>query len=185
MIRTAEAQKYEQAWSLPGYATHSPGVQWAELFGEIAQPGPNQTVYDLGCGNGAGGKALAERYGLAAAYVDHVRVEGVPEPFIEQCLWDDLISRWDGPFWYGYCCDVLEHIPPQFTMLAARRMLEACDQVFFSVSFRPDSFGAFIGQPLHLTVQPFSWWRDALAEVGELLEARDLLGEGVFLVRGR
>jgi hypothetical protein len=32
---------------------------------------------------------------------------------------------------------------------------------------------------------PFVWWRDQLATVGELVEARDLLHAGAFLVRAR
>ncbi|MHA2085554.1 MAG: hypothetical protein ACXABD_17500 [Candidatus Thorarchaeota archaeon] len=61
-------------------------------------------------------------------------------------------------------------------------LLEACDGVFFSIAFAPDYFGRFVGEPLHLNVKPFVWWRDRLAGMGNLIEARDLLGEGVFYV---
>jgi hypothetical protein len=44
----------------------------------------------------------------------------------------------------------------------------------------PDHFGAQIGHPLHLTVQPFEWWVAKLGEFGTVKNARDLIGEGAF-----
>ena len=46
-------------------------------------------------------------------------------------------------------------------------------------------FGKEIGEPLHVTVMPFTWWRDRLGEVGEVLDARDLMHGGVFHVGSR
>jgi hypothetical protein len=118
----------------------------------------------------------------------------VPEakgfPFHAVSLWTDLwpIARAVGHpgrsrFDYVYCTDVLEHIPPQFTMLAIDQMLRVAKQaLFLSVCLRADGFGAWIGQPLHQTVQPFTWWRDSLRELGMVVEARDLLTDAVFLV---
>ena len=78
---------------------------------------------------------------------------------------------------------MLEHIPTEYTMLVIERCLEAAPVSFFHISFDPDSFGQYIGQPLHLTQQPFAWWRDRLGELGALVDARDLLGHGIFLLR--
>jgi hypothetical protein len=100
------------------------------------------------------------------------------------CLWHDLRGLTVGPFEWVYCTDVLEHIPTAFTMLVVSRLLEVAEEgVFLSVSFVPDQMGVWIGETLHETVQPFTWWRDALNEVGEVVEARDLLGKGAFLVK--
>jgi hypothetical protein len=177
----AERRKYEAVWALPEYLNHSPGEHWADLFAEIAQPEPGHTLIDLGCGNGAAGKALAERCGLRVTYLD--LVDRGLKPFITQPLWKPLPAR-NPPWDHGYCCDVMEHIPPEFTMLVVSNILRACALAFFSISFLPDRFGKFVGAPLHLTLQSFSWWRDRLAEFGEVLDARDMLGEGVFYVRG-
>lgn len=82
--------------------------------------------------------------------------------------------------------DVLEHVPPEFTMLAVYRLAQVARRgVFLTISHLPDAFGVWVGTPLHLTVQPFAWWRDRLREVGEVVEARDLIGQGVFLLRPR
>ena len=179
-----ERAKYEQVWSLPAYRKGSPGVVHTPMFASIANPKPGESVIDLGCGAGIGGERLARELGLCVTYMDHVHVSGVPEPFIEQCLWHPLPNR-NPPWQYGYCCDVMEHIPPEYTMLVLANVIDACESVFFSISFQNDIFGKFVGEPLHLTIMPYVWWRDRLAEFGELVEARDLLGEGVFYVRGR
>jgi hypothetical protein len=46
-----------------------------------------------------------------------------------------------------------------------------------------DGYGKFIGKPLHLTVQAFAWWRDRIATLGNLIEARDLCGTGLYVVQ--
>lgn len=189
-IAAQERAKYEACWANPEYHNHSPGAHWAELFMEMAgthrlrKRGAFQfgDVIDLGCGAGEGGKRLLELGARRVAFLDQVRVEGVPEPFCLQPLWLPIHGEHDRCYDYGYCCDVMEHLPKEFTMLAASNMLDACDRVFFSISFVPDHFGKTIGEPLHLTVENFTWWRDRLRELGTVIEARDMLGEGVFLV---
>ncbi len=179
-----ERAKYEQAWAIPRYSDNSPGENYAEMFEDMVYPQPGDSLIDLGCGAGAGGKMLTKRLGLNVTYLDLFRVDGVPEPFIEQALWAPLPKR--NPLWkYGYCCDVMEHIPPEFSMLVIRNIMDACETAFFSIDFTKDNFGKLVGEPLHITLMPYTWWRDQLSEMGELIEARDLLGEGVFLVKRR
>jgi hypothetical protein len=105
-------------------------------------------------------------------------------------LWHDLwpIARATGHpnrtrFDYVYCTDVLEHIPPQFTMLVIDQLLRVAHKgLFLNVSLVPDSFGMWVGEPLHQTVEGFVWWRDSLRELGTVVEARDLIQSAVFLV---
>jgi hypothetical protein len=82
---------------------------------------------------------------------------------------------------------VLEHLPTQFTMLAMEQLLRvASEGVFVSVSLAGDSAGAWLGYgDLHQTVQPFTWWRDSFKELGRVLDARDLIGNAIFVVRPR
>jgi hypothetical protein len=52
-------------------------------------------------------------------------------------------------------------------------MLDACNGLFLSICFQDEAFSEIVGEPLHLTVMPFVWWRDHLAMMGNLVEARD------------
>lgn len=175
---------YTDVWAAaPGYGDHAPGEHHVSFFLEMTQA-VSGSVLDAGCGSGKGALALAAR-GFDVRLCD-LTAEGLtPEarvlPFATTCLWHDLPTA-D----YVYCCDVLEHIPPEYTMLACRNLLAAARQaVFLSISLVPDQFGAWVGQSLHVSVQAFTWWRDRLADLGELVECRDLGATGVYVVRPR
>lgn len=184
-IVAAEASKYGDIWQFQEYRKYSPGRENAVRFMEMLDPPRSSSVIDLGCGEGVGGLALAE-HGLEVSYLDIVnkqldaRVNR--KRFIQSPLWGDwyLLNRrgWD----YGYCCDVMEHMPSEFVMLVLDRICRACATTYFSIAFQEDSLGALVNQPLHLTVMPFAWWRDRLAMAGRLIDARDLCGAGVFIL---
>lgn len=187
-VQRAEADLYTEVWSsLDHYGDLAPGEQWADRFLELV--GAGGTVLDAGCGSGKGAIALAAR-GYHVTCCD-LTSDGLTEdarhlPFVDACLWHDLRQAVGGFVDWVYCCDVLEHIPPEFTMLVLRRLLDVARQgVFLSIAFQPDQFGALLGRSLHQTVEPFVWWRDHLRELGDLVDARDLLGFGIFLVRPR
>lgn len=184
-IVEAERDKYTQIWDeVPEYRDYSPGLENFPRFMSIVQPKSNETLIDLGCGTGEGGLAFREM-GLDVAWLDitdaglHVCVPR--EKFTQATLW--AMPR--KSFNYGFCCDVMEHIPPEFTMLVLDRITTMCRVSWFSISFLPDEFGKAIDQTLHLTVQPFNWWLDRLRMFGIVTEARDLCGVGVFVVMGK
>ncbi len=187
-ILRAETAKYDEVWTVPGYAKHSPGgTMAADLLG-ILRPPVGSSFVDLGCGAGAGGIEIQKLCpNSSVTYLDMVRVKGVPEPFVQQPLWaplrdpDGAHAHWD----YGYCCDVMEHIPEPFTMLVVDNILQSVGSGIFNISFSTDAFGAYVRQQLHLTIKPFTWWRDNLSEISTILSARDLLGHGVFWLQGR
>lgn len=186
-IRAHEKQLYSDAWALESYAKHSPGEQYADIFAStvVGRHG-RTTVLDAGCGSGKGGlrlEALGFSVTLADQTPDGLTDEAMRLPFKTFCIWDDLVLT-IGRFDHVYCCDVLEHLPTQFTMLALDRLLSISRKsLFFSVCLTPDHFGAWVGRPLHQTVQPFVWWRDSLRELGTLIEARDLLTDAIFVVQ--
>lgn len=186
-IAQGEAEKYRDIWTFPQYAQHSPGAEAATRFQRVIG-GPqawhsDATVFDFGCGAGAGTLALA-RLGFAVYGWDLVDVrtadaKAAMRDFIEGPLWRPCYQRGVA---FGYCVDVMEHIPPEFTMLSVTNMLEHCGTLYLEIANDQDQFGALIGQPLHLTVQPFTWWRDRLSEISTVLDARDLMGKSAFLV---
>lgn len=195
-LAAQERATYEAIWDLPQYANHSPAERFAPLMIELLQAG---TVLDAGCGSGKGALAL-KAAGFDVTLCDLTRDGLLPEaqdlPFVATSLWDDLApvaylgavargySSADPRFEWVVCCDVLEHIPTQFTMLVVRRLLDVARKgVFLSISLSADWFGALVGTELHKTVKDYEWWRHSLAELATVVDARDLQHEAVFLLR--
>ena len=197
-LLASERDLYAGMWSaVPSYGDHSPGEHYLPMFLQCLGRSPSGvTVLDAGTGSGKGAVALA-RAGFNVRLCDVTDAGLVPEaavlPFTDACLWHDLsgVTRGFGhpgrtKAEYTYCTDVLEHIPPQFTMLAVDQMLRVSSKaLFLTVSLVPDSFGVWVGKSLHQSVFPFVWWRDALRELGTVVEARDLIGNAMFLVAPR
>lgn len=188
-IVESERNKYETLWrDVPEYRNYSPGMENVERFMRVIQPsilpnGLGPSLYDIGCGAGVAGLEF-EKLGFRVTYVD-ITDAGLDHAvnrnnFIEAPLWSRLWGHESHD--YGFCCDVMEHIPPEYTMLVADRIIECCDMTWFQIALVPDQFGATIGQPLHLTVRPFKWWLEHLREIGKVSDARDLCGQALFVV---
>lgn len=179
-----ERAKYAEIWSLDEYReSHSPGLENVDRFMKVMEPEPGSSVIDIGCGQGRSGLEFQNR-GMRAWWLDITDAGLVPEVdrsrFIEAALW---ATTWgSGHLDYGFCCDVLEHIPPEYSMLCVDRILQHCNKAWLQIAFLPDEFGKLIGEPLHLTVHPYSWWLVRLATLGKVVEARDLCGQGLFVV---
>jgi hypothetical protein len=195
-LAIAERDLYETVWGFEQYATNAPGAWYAEMFLEMAGiEHPHQhVVLDAGCGSGKGGMALLAK-GFRDVRLCDLTSAGLVDdakalPFHEACLWEPLAPQLGylhgGAADYVYCCDVLEHIPTPFVMLVVARLLEVCVRgAFFSVALRADEYGAFVGRPLHQTVEGFVWWRDNLSALGVMRECRDLGANGVYMLERR
>jgi hypothetical protein len=186
-IAAAECTTYEEIFAIPEYSNDSQGEFFLPLFLDIAKPDLNANILDAGSGSGKG--ALVLRRHVKSVTMCDITFDGlVPEaeeiPRFPVVLWHDISihGQWD----YVYCCDVLEHIPTEFTMLVLSRLLTAATKgVFLSITLIPDNFGILIGKSLHQTVQPFTWWRDRLRELGTVIECRDLITTGIYFVRAK
>jgi len=190
-VAARERVLYEDVFdTITHYAEYSPGNDFAPLFVEMAVSGScslfNASILDAGCGTGRGALALKEEGFVDVSMCDITPFGLLPEarqfPFYEAVLWQRLPRSYD----FVYCCDVLEHIPKEYTMLVVSRLLEASRLgVFLSISLTRDVMGMWVGKPLHQTVESFVWWRDALDSIGRVVEARDLLNTGLYLLEPR
>lgn len=183
-LSTQERELYTSVWSsIDDYAKYSPGETYLPIFLDMIG-GQRGAVLDAGCGSGKGAVAL-QKAGFDVTMCDVTRDGLVPEaqgiPFVEAVLWDPLYFP-KKHFSFTYCCDVLEHIPTQLTMLVVHRLLEVSPRAFISVCNVQDSAGIWIGKTLHQTVQPFSWWKQNFKEIATVVEARDLFDNSVFLL---
>jgi hypothetical protein len=157
-LLASEASKYRATWTNPLYRAVSPGERHLAHALEWMRPDPYTSFTDWGCGTG---RAAAE---LHAREFD-VRLVDIAAnaytgdlPFVEACLW--ALPESLGPTDYGFCADVMEHIPTEhiddvFAGVAARTS-KVC---YFQIALFHDNH--FTGNgPLHLSVFPAEWWVD-------------------------
>lgn len=175
-----EREKYDAVWAIPDYSTFSPGGFYSGVFAEY-EPYMDAKIIDLGCGGGAGGKALRNLGYQNVEFLDIVDV-CKEDNFINMPIWKDWASTRLFKRDWGYCCDVMEHLPESLVGLAVHQMSRGCHKAFLSISLTEDAFGRVICDDLHLTVKPYAWWKSLLSEFGTVIEARDQMDTGVYVV---
>ncbi len=179
-----EREKYRQVWEEPAYRNHSPGEEHAAEFVQMAEVQQYHHVLDLGCGTGRGGSRIRALAGCPVTLVDFARNCLDRDlrhdlAFVEADLSKPIPASGD----YGFCCDVLEHIPPSQVEAVIRNCLAAAPTVYFNISTLPDQLGQLISRPLHLSIHPFAWWRDEFKRLGYAIRfAEERPGEAVFLI---
>ena len=161
-LTSEERLKYEKAWSLPKYRNQSPGERSVEDFLTFYEGG---SVVDIGCGTGRASLKIKEAgvpevkmFDIAENCLD----ENVPkDTLVLGCLWEDEIpsAAW------GFCCDVMEHIPEEKVDAALDNIKRNTKNAYIRIHLGHDVFGpTYLKQPLHLTVQPVSWWMDKITD---------------------
>jgi len=175
--RNPERAKYAKLWERDEYRVVAPGEQWVMQFLEQARPPVDAEVIDFGCGTGRAGLILALLGKMKTTLLDftsncldaEVAETCKTQPERIRFVEADLTSVPPVNAAYGYCCDVMEHIPTADVPRVLLNILASAQHVFFAISTTDDVMGALIGEPLHLTVQPAVWWREQLTKAGALI----------------
>lgn len=192
--RPDEKLIYEKLWSMRGYRKVAPGEQAVETFVKVAAAAAGARIVDLGCGSGRASLKLASSCQMNVTMVD----------FAGNCLDDevaaalaagthalrfveaDLTKPLPVTAQYGFCTDVMEHIPPDKVDDVLDNCLAAAEHVFFQICTVEDTFGRAIGHPLHLTVQPYEWWLEQLGRRGCVIHWSESQGvNALFYVSSR
>jgi 2-polyprenyl-3-methyl-5-hydroxy-6-metoxy-1,4-benzoquinol methylase len=152
-------------WEYEAYRLVSHGEKCTPTFLDIAKPAKGSTITDFGTGSGKGAVAL-KKAGLVVTTTDiadncrdhdalhiHFNLHDMREPM-----------PWRTE--YGFCCDVMEHIPPEDVNAVLTNIMTCAKTTFFQINTLPDAYGALIEQPLHLTVKPYKWWTQTIADLG-------------------
>jgi hypothetical protein len=159
----SERDKYRLMWMFEHYRIVSPGEHIADFY--VSQCKPEGRVIDFGCGTGKGSVRLKE-LGLEPHlidFADNCRDEEAADlPFME---WD-LMEKIPAESVYGFCTDVMEHIPTKDVDLVINNIMDCSEQVFFQISTIDDIGGLAIGAVLHNTVRPHNWWKDNFKKLG-------------------
>jgi SAM-dependent methyltransferase len=187
-----EKAKYDVIWrEFPDYRVLSPGEAFAPFFfdGFKDQLRAGQTIIDFGCGTARVAKEFIGR-GLHATLVDispYCLDEEIRNMlilfshqlhFVQACLWQ-LPDSLKSAYWI-YCCDVLEHIPPDYVepvleAIASRMRFGG----YFSICLKEDLSGKKWGHPLHLTVREKGWWEERLLKHFKIV-SEDALADEIY-----
>lgn len=185
-----EVAKYSQLWDTEEYRIHAPGEFLARYFFQQAKPKDGSHVIDFGCGTGRGAREL-RKGGLKVTLIDFARNcldpdvrEGLGEDF--RFLKHDLENPIPVVAQYGYCTDVMEHIPTEKVARVLDNILRSARTVFFAICTKPDDYGKILlgnGTDLHLTVRPFEWWLAVLRKMScTILWSEEIASYAFFLV---
>lgn len=171
-VRPIEKEIYRQLWDREEYRLVAPGESCAQVFCVQARPPKGSSVIDFGCGTGRGGLLLALLGGLDVTMVDFAAncldadIKSMLEKqshalrFVEA----DLTKTLPMAATYGFCTDVLEHIPPAQVDAVLNNVLRASQHCFFQISTVDDVCGALVGHQLHLSIHPYAWWLEKFRE---------------------
>lgn len=164
----SEREKYERLWTIPEYRQLAPGEHCVDAFLAAAKPAEGARVLDYGSGTGRAA-LLLHLAGLQVTMIDFAHncrdVGAAHLPFLQHDLTEPLSLRGE----YGFCTDVMEHIPPDDVRRVLAHLFEATPAVFFAIDTKPDLCGAMINQQLHLTLMPHEEWRTLLSEFGTVV----------------
>jgi 2-polyprenyl-3-methyl-5-hydroxy-6-metoxy-1,4-benzoquinol methylase len=93
---------------------------------------------------------------------------------------DDLCMLGDKQFDFGFCNDVLEHIPLHLIGRSLAEMVRVCsDALFLSVCPTPSHHLSKESENLHLTVRPEPWWANEFMKYGPVERFRFLFSRSV------
>lgn len=157
----SEREKYERMWSLESYGERSPGMRHLDDALSRLMPSPGATIVDLGCGTGRVSAALkAKGFDVTAVDIAANAATEFDGPYVVACLWDlpQSLEQFD----YGFCADVMEHIPTARVDDALWNIAIHAQTTYFQIANFICHEGDAIGQHLHLTVKPIGWWEAKL-----------------------
>lgn len=184
--KLSELEKYTRLWEMEQYRRMSPGEGLAEWAADLMDLKKTDIVIDFGCGTGRGGARLHEISGCTVFFVDFCKnaldekVKKLGFEFFEQ----DLKIPFHFCAKYGYCTDVMEHLPFEDIEPVIKNMMASVEECFFSISLVQDQMGVLIQEKLHLSVFPYEWWKDCFCRLSFKIILSHCLGESaVFYIR--
>lgn len=161
-IGRLELAKYNLLWSMAEYRERSPGMRFLEDALARLQPKPGASFLDIGTGTGAVAAELKGRgFKVTATDIAPNANTEFDGPVLVGPLWDLPDC---GPFDFGFCADLMEHIPTDLVRACLDRISDNCKSTYFQIANFDCGFGDEFGFKTHLTVKPMKWWRGVLSD---------------------
>ncbi|MFA5379755.1 MAG: methyltransferase domain-containing protein [Dehalococcoidia bacterium] len=154
-----EKAKYDRIHSVPGY---SPGPGISRVRNAVPYMPPGCSVIDFGTGTGdAAQNFMDQGFKVYAVDISDKGLRHEVKLFKASLhLLPKNLPRAD----WGFCVDVMEHLPTEWVQEALQQMSRKVGNCYFSISTVPDSWGKKINETLHLTVKPGEWWVKRVCE---------------------
>jgi SAM-dependent methyltransferase len=167
-IDEKERMKYSKAWAMEDrlYAKYSPGLEISNTinFLDFFKANNVKSILDAGIGSGKLCKKMIDMgfqchgVDIVDDCLDEELQEIKNEILTVGALWDTSLFK-ENMFDAVVCLDVLEHVPTDYVVKVVDNLYYwARKYIFLQIALFQDYFGKKVGEPLHLTVQPKSWW---------------------------
>lgn len=177
-----EDEKYSKLWRDSYKDAH-----WERLANRLAREAvKGESVIDFGFGRGAA-LDFFEGNGLVVAGVDvssfAVAQQRMGNRRVFHASLDDMAEVPADAFDFGFCNDVLEHLPPESVERALLEIGRICrKKLFASVCPTASHHLSPTGENLHLTVRSENWWKEQLEKLGSVIKLRFWLSRSVRFV---
>lgn len=162
-MKEQEQAKYEKIWEFDQYRKHSPGEALVEQAVNKMGMELGDSVIDFGCGTGRPAQYFHQLgfYVIGVDFAFNCRDPDTEFRFEQKCLWEPMDLNAD----YGFCTDVMEHIPPGFVDQTLAEISKSVNKAcYFQIATSRDGMGKLIGEKLHLTVENTEWWSNKLQQ---------------------
>lgn len=164
-VAKVEREKYLQVWQRPEYRRVSPGMMETDRAVAVCGISQGDSLIDFGSGPCRASNWFINR-GVSVTAIDFApnASEFKHVPFVEACLWDDDLPTKVSKADFGFCTDVMEHIPgDKIDKVLSNIAIMTKLSVYFRIATRPDRMGPrLIQKPLHMTVEQPAFWREKL-----------------------
>jgi len=176
-LEVREQRKYVKMWENQIYRKTAPGESCVTSAIASLEMKAGDSVIDFGCGTGRASQEF-QRLGYDVTAVDfapNCLDQDVDVRFVQACLWSlpEMSADW------GYCTDVMEHIPQEKVCDVLVGIANRTRGCFFAIATKQETLGWIAGKKLHLTLLEPEQWLDLMrmywSHVGMITE-----GDGVF-----